>query len=78
MKPIHQILFVLLLNILIGCSSPETYDILIKNGQIADGSGQPIYLGDIGINADTIVAIGKLEDAKGAQEIDASGLVVAP
>ncbi|WP_027075324.1 N-acyl-D-amino-acid deacylase family protein [Maribacter antarcticus] len=78
MKPIHQMLSVLLLNILIGCSSPETYDILIKNGQITDGSGQPMYLGDLGINADTIAAIGKLEHAKGVQEIDASGLVVAP
>ena len=61
-----------------GCSEPETYDILIKNGQIADGSGQPMYVGDIGINSDTIAAIGNLDTAKGLQEIDATGLVVAP
>ena len=60
------------------CSETTTYDILIKNGQIADGSGEPMHLGDIGINADTIAAIGTLENAKGLQEIDAPGLVVAP
>ncbi len=78
MKAILQLFSVLLLSILLGCSAPETYDILIKNGQIADGSGQAIYLGDIGINADTIAAMGTLDNAKGIQEIDATGLVVAP
>ncbi len=78
MKAILQLFSVLLLSILLGCSAPETYDILIKNGQIADGSGQSIYLGDLGINADTIAAMGTLDNAKGIQEIDATGLVVAP
>ncbi|MBN4084782.1 D-aminoacylase [Flavobacteriaceae bacterium AH-315-B10] len=63
--------------ILCGCSSPETYDILIKNGQIIDGSGKASYSGDVGINADTIAAIGNL-NAKGNLEIDATGLVIAP
>ncbi|MBN3584422.1 D-aminoacylase [Algoriphagus aestuarii] len=60
------------------CSSPQTYDVLIKNGQIVDGSGTSSYVGDVGINADTIAAIGDLQDAKGKLEIDATGLVVAP
>lgn len=67
-------LFVL---ILCGCSSTETYDIIIKNGIIIDGSGNASYLGDVGINADTIAAVGNL-NAKGNIEIDAAGLVVAP
>jgi len=53
------------------------YDILIKNGTIADGSGDSTYIGSVGINADTIAAVGKLK-ATGTLEIDASGLVVAP
>lgn len=61
-----------------GCTAPESYDVLIKNGQIADGSGKPSYTGDIGINADTIAAIGTLKNATGKVEIDATGLVVAP
>ena len=60
------------------CSSPTTYDILIKNGTIADGSGNPTYVGSVAINADTIAAIGDLKNAKGNLEIDATGLVVAP
>lgn len=59
------------------CSAPTTYDILIKNGTIADGSGNPTYIGDVGVNADTIAAVGVL-NAKGTLEIDATGLVVAP
>jgi N-acyl-D-amino-acid deacylase len=64
--------------LLIACSSPETYDVLIKNGQIVDGSGNPGFVGDVGIRADTIASIGDLADAKAELEIDATGLVVAP
>ncbi len=64
--------------IICGCSSPETYDILIKNGQIIDGSGNALFIGDIGINADTIAVIGNLQNAKGKLEVNATGLVVAP
>ncbi|GMN04719.1 amidohydrolase family protein [Croceitalea sp. MTPC5] len=67
-----------LLTISIGCSEVATYDILIKNGQLVDGSGETPYIGDIGINADTIAAVGKLDDAKALQEIDATGLTIAP
>jgi N-acyl-D-amino-acid deacylase len=61
-----------------GCSSPEKYDILIKNGRVIDGSGSPAFVADIGINADTIAIIGKLTNAIGTLEIDATGLAVAP
>lgn len=63
---------------IVSCTNQETYDILIKNGQIADGSGEPMYIGAIGINADTIAALGNLDDAKGIQEIDGTGLTIAP
>ncbi len=75
MKPTK--LFLLCFIIVTSCSSPTTYDILIKNGTIADGSGNATYVGDIGINADTIAAI-DVKNAVGTTEIDASGLVVAP
>jgi N-acyl-D-amino-acid deacylase len=73
----HFKLFLLLLLITYGCSSPKTYDILIKNGTIADGSGNDLFIGDVGINSDTVAAIGNL-NAKGNIEIDATDLVVAP
>jgi len=68
----------LLIIIIAACSSPQSFDVLIKNGQIVDGSGNASYSGDVGINADTIAAIGNLKNAKGKVEIDATGLVVAP
>ncbi|WP_339714883.1 D-aminoacylase [Cyclobacterium amurskyense] len=78
MKPLLSILLITI--ILNGCTSHDTesFDVLIKNGQIVDGSGEASYIGDIGIRGDTISAIGKLSGAKGEIEIDATGLVVAP
>ena len=67
----------ILILLMFSCSSHKDYDILIKNGTIADGSGNPTYIGSVGINADTIAAVGKLK-ATGRLEIDATDLVVAP
>lgn len=56
----------------------QQYDIIIRNGTIYDGSGSAPFVGDIAIQADTIAAIGKLTDATGKKEINATGLAVAP
>ncbi|MFD1000415.1 amidohydrolase family protein [Ohtaekwangia kribbensis] len=56
----------------------QQYDIIIRNGTIYDGSGSAPFVGDIAIQADTIAAIGKLSDATGKKEINATGLAVAP
>lgn len=64
--------------LLLACSTPAPYDVIIRNGQILDGSGGPSYVGDIALNADTIAAIGPLGDAEGAIEVDATGMAVAP
>ncbi len=67
-----------LILIISGCSTPEVYDVLIRNGNIADGSGTGIFKGDIGIMSDSIAAIGDLRKARGKTEIDAEGMTVAP
>lgn len=56
----------------------QQYDIIIRNGTIYDGSGSAPFVGDVAIRADTIAAIGKLSDATGKKEINATGLAVAP
>lgn len=76
MKPLNALLALLL--ILSGCSTSARYDVLIRNGNIADGSGSPAFRGDIGIISDTIAAIGDLKKARGNTEIDATGMTVAP
>ena len=57
--------------------APE-FDILIKNGQIIDGSGEPRYKADLAIKGDRIVRIGKLESATATRVIDANGMIVSP
>jgi len=54
------------------------FDILIKNGKIVDGTGNPWFYGDIGIRGDTIAEIGNLAGKTAAKTIDAKGLVISP
>jgi len=53
------------------------YDLVVRNGEIVDGSGQPRYRGDVGVREGRIAAIGKIGE-RGAEEIDAEGHVVTP
>ncbi len=55
-----------------------TFDLVIRNGHIVDGTGSPWYSGDIGIRGGRIAAIGQLADAATKKTIDAHGLTVAP
>ena len=57
--------------------SPE-FDLVIQAGQIVDGSGNPWFVGDVGIKGDTIVAVAPHVEPGRARIIDARGLVVAP
>ncbi len=69
-------IFCLLL--LISCTSfAQTYDVVIRNGTLYDGSGKVPFRGDVAIRDKKIVAIGKVP-GRGKQEIDAKGLAVAP
>ncbi|QBA64635.1 N-acyl-D-amino-acid deacylase family protein [Muriicola soli] len=78
MKTYYRLIAFSLLAVIFGCKEPQSFDILIKNGYVLDGSGEKGFTGDVGINADTIAAMGKLDNAIGTTEIDASGLTVAP
>jgi N-acyl-D-amino-acid deacylase len=60
------------------CSRTPVYDVIIRGGTIYDGSGRAPLAGDIAIKGDKVVAVGKLADSHGLQEIDARGLAVAP
>jgi len=54
------------------------FDVIIRNGNIYDGLGGKPFVADVGINSDTISAIGNLSDYKSLKEIDAKGLAVSP
>ncbi|MCB0322154.1 MAG: amidohydrolase family protein [Bdellovibrionales bacterium] len=51
---------------------------IISGGAVVDGSGAPARKADVGIDGDSIVAIGDLSAANGKERIDAEGLTVAP
>src|SRR5437762_303487 len=54
------------------------YDLLIRNGTIVDGSGNPWFRGDVAVRGERIVAVGRVPPGTAKREIDAKGLVVAP
>jgi N-acyl-D-amino-acid deacylase len=57
------------------------YDVVITNGRIVDGTGNPWYYGDVAIRGDRIAAIGRrgaFEGRSATRRIDAAGMVVAP
>ncbi len=53
------------------------YDLVIKNGMVADGSGLPRYRADVGVRHGRIVTIGRIRE-RARDVIDADGQVVAP
>lgn len=56
----------------------QDFALLIEDGFILDGTGNPWFKGDIGIDGNRIVAIGELSDKRAGKTIDAAGLVVSP
>ncbi len=55
-----------------------TYDLIIHNGRIIDGTGSPWYSGDVAIRDGKIAAIGPVLEARAKQTIDAQRMVIAP
>src|SRR5205085_8911491 len=53
-------------------------DLLIRNGKVVDGTGNPWFHGDLAIRAGKIVAVGRVPVRAATKTIDARGLVVAP
>ena len=54
------------------------YDIIIRGGRIADGTGAPAYRADLAVKDGVIAAIGDLSGASAREILDADGLIVAP
>jgi N-acyl-D-amino-acid deacylase len=56
----------------------QSFDLLIRGGQVLDGTGNPAVTADVGIRAGEIVSVGDLSEAIAARTIDATGLYVTP
>jgi len=64
----------------LACTGPQSngLDILILNGKIVNGTGNPWFYGDAGIKDNTIIAIRDLSNQTAALVIDAEGFIVSP
>ncbi len=57
----------------------QLFDLILRNGKVVDGTGNPWFYSDLAISDGKIVMMGKIsEDMEAAQVIDAEGLVVSP
>lgn len=61
-----------------GLAQQQSFDIIIRNGTVYDGSGRSPVKADVGIKGDRIVAVGNLSRATAPTIVDAKGLAVAP
>lgn len=53
------------------------YDLIVRSGNIADGSGDGIFEGDVAIKDGKIAKVGMVS-GKGSEEVDAKGMLVTP
>ena len=74
---ILSVIAVLFASLLAAAQTANNYDIILKNGRIIDGTGNPWFSGDIAITGGHIVAIGNV-GTTAKRIIDTTGLVVAP
>ena len=71
--------------LLIGCLAAllpltlgaETYEVVIRNGRVVDGTGNPAFFADVAVSKGRIVKVGRVA-GKAKTQIDAKDLVVAP
>jgi dihydroorotase/N-acyl-D-amino-acid deacylase len=70
--------FTCLFALALSAQAQSSYDVIIRNGHIIDGTGSPWYAADLAIQNGRIAKIGNLESAQARRIIDAKGLIVAP
>lgn len=73
-----RILLLLLLLVPGVLLAQQSYDLIIRNGKIIDGTGNSWYYADIAVKDGKIAAIGKLSNTSATKFVDAKGLIVAP
>ncbi len=54
------------------------FDVILKGGDVVDGTGRKRYQGDVGITADRVTVIGNLKDAEAIKTLDVTDKIVCP
>ncbi len=85
MSPMRKLLFSSLILIVLGAGTASSlpqaqpvFDLLIRNGRVLDGTGNPWIRADVAVRGDRIVAVGRLPGASAAIVIDAADRLVTP
>ncbi|MGH2418100.1 MAG: amidohydrolase family protein, partial [Candidatus Limnocylindria bacterium] len=56
----------------------EAYDLLIENGTVVDGSGEPGFAAAVGVRDGRVAVLRRTDALAAGRRIDAGGMVVAP
>ncbi len=59
-------------------AEPVDVDLLLRGGSLIDGTGKPVFVGDVGIQRGKIVAVGQFEVGQVGKSLDCSGLTIVP
>ena len=60
------------------CVYAQKYDVVIKNGRVVDGSGNPWFAADVAIKSGKIVGIGFFQTSEAVKVIDAKNQIICP
>ena len=79
-KPLYRLMLgtAFVCSLLAACTPPSSHDLILRGGNIYDGSGSEPFIGDVAIDGDMIVALGDIGAATATTEINVQGLAVAP
>src|SRR5687767_15915259 len=82
MKMLSVLLFFALsassVNVVLAQPEADSYDLVIINARIVDGTGNPWFRGSIAVKDGKIAKVGRFADAETKHVIDAKGQIVAP
>ena len=79
MNELMRALTAAVVSLSIGCTaSAQRFDLIVRGGQVADGSGQELIRADVGVLGDRITRVGDLSKESAGRVIDAAGMIVAP
>ncbi len=78
MRPMLPLMVLVALALVAAAPQPARYEVLIRHGQVIDGTGNPWFGADVGIRGGRIATVAHRIEAPANEIIDATGLVVAP
>jgi len=75
----RRLIFPLVISVaLVSCSQQPTFDVVLRNGLICDGTGSPCTAGGVAVTGDKIAKTGDVSADRGRIDIDVHGQVIAP